>query len=100
MGVANSPLIDACENQTAADTLILTRRTHLAAAIALDDRLVTGGTTGAAAIDGFHGWTQAMEIEQGEGFSGTVSQSATTSQNLTMLRRVCDKLPQKVASSH
>ena len=54
-GHANSPLIEACEHQTAADALILTRRAHLAAAISLDDRLVTGGTTGAAAIDGFHG---------------------------------------------
>ena len=35
-------------------TLVLTRRAHLAAAIALDDRLVTGGTTGAAAIGEIH----------------------------------------------
>jgi hypothetical protein len=47
-------------------------------------------------LTGFMGWTQATEIDQGEEFSGTLSQSATTSQNLTMLRRVCDKLPQKV----
>jgi hypothetical protein len=60
---ANAPLIDALEYQTAADALVLTRRTHPAAAISFDDRLVTGGTTGAAAIDGFH-W---MGSHQGHG---------------------------------
>ena len=50
-----APLVQACEHQAAANALVLTRRTHLASGIALDDRLVTGGTTGAASIDGFHG---------------------------------------------
>ena len=51
---AKAPFVDACENQTAPDALVLTRRTHLAAAIALDDRLVTGGATGAASIGEIH----------------------------------------------
>jgi hypothetical protein len=64
---ANAPLIEACEHQTAADTLILTRRAHPTAAISLDDRLVTGGTTGAAAIDGFHGIDAGNEDRAGGG---------------------------------
>ena len=68
---AEAPFINACENQTAPDALVLTGRAHLAAAIALDDRLVTGGTTGAASIGEIHGLnSKKMEIEQG-GFSGT-----------------------------
>jgi hypothetical protein len=53
-GHANAPFVDACEHQTAADALVLARRAHLAVAIALDDRLVTGGATGAAAIGEIH----------------------------------------------
>ncbi|MBK7053100.1 MAG: hypothetical protein IPH54_21880 [Rhodoferax sp.] len=52
---AKAPFVDACENQTAPDALVLTERTHPAIGISLDDRLVTGGATGAASIDGVHG---------------------------------------------
>ena len=52
---AKAPFVDACENQTAPDALVLTGRTHPAVAITFDDWLVTGGATGAASIDGFHG---------------------------------------------
>ncbi len=50
-----APLVQACEHQAAANALVLTRRTHLASGIALDDRLVTGGATAVALIDGIHG---------------------------------------------
>jgi hypothetical protein len=53
-GHASAPFIDACEHQTAADALVLTGRAHLSVAIALDDRLVTGGATGAASIGEIH----------------------------------------------
>jgi hypothetical protein len=51
---AGSPFIDVIEHQIAANTPVLTGRSHASRFIATDDRFVTGYATTAASIDWLH----------------------------------------------